>query len=171
MRNLARLVLMGWVAVCPPGAAADPPSGYTFRPFDEALGRAATSGKAVFVYFGREGCGYCDLTNKRAFSRPEVKKTYQAHFELTYLDAEGGRRITLPGGERITEAEYGTRLRAFVTPVFLFMDPAGPELLRRVGIQTADDLLTAARFVHEGHYKSMSFDAFARQQAKPAKGG
>ena len=30
---------------------------------------------------------------------------------LVYLDAESGKRLTLPDGERITEAELGTRFK------------------------------------------------------------
>lgn len=151
-------------------ALSDPPVGYQFVSFDEARTRAGNSGKPVFVYFGREGCGYCELTNVKGFARPEVRKRFHEHFEMTYLDAEGGKRITLPGGERLTEAEYGTRLRTFVTPVFVFLTPDGVEALRRVGFQSAEDLLNAARYVHEKLYMIMSYDVFMKQNINKKSG-
>ena len=61
------LCLMGTAAV------ADPPEGYPFLPFDKAMEQANAETKLMFVYFGRYGCGYCDKTNKEAFSDPGVK--------------------------------------------------------------------------------------------------
>ncbi len=141
-------------------STADPPAGYAFRAFDEGLSAARESSKPLFVYFGRFGCGYCDYTNKTAFIRPEVKQRYSAHYELVYVDAESGRRLTLPSGERITERELGTRFNAFVTPVFLFTTPDGTPILRQVGVQTAEQLLSYDRFVHEGHYRGTSYEEF-----------
>jgi thioredoxin-related protein len=90
---------------------------------------------------------------------------------MTYLDAEGGKRITLPNGERLTEAEYGTRLRAFVTPVFVFMTADGSELLKRVGMQTAEGLLNADRFIREEHYKTISYEIFLNKYVNKDKNG
>ena len=130
-------------------ASADPPEGYPFLRFDQALEQARKSNKLVFVYFGRYGCAYCDKTNKEAFADPTVKDNYINHYVLTYVDAESGRRIRLPSGERITERELGTRYKAAVTPVFSFVAPDGTGLLRLIGLQTKAELLEADRKVQE----------------------
>jgi thioredoxin-related protein len=122
---------------------ADAPDGYPFQPFDAATEQASDQGKPVFVYFGRFGCGYCEKTNKEAFSSEKVRKIYTDHYVLAYVDAESGKRLRLSGGERITERELGTRYNAFATPVFTFISPRGDSLLQLIGIQTIDDLLAA----------------------------
>jgi thioredoxin-related protein len=128
---------------------ADPPQGYPFLPFDKAMRQAQAENKPLFVYFGRYGCGYCDKTNKEAFSDQQVHKIYTQHYVLAYVDSESGKRIHLPSGERITEREVGTRYDAFVTPVFTFMTPDGQPLLRLVGVQRIEDLREADNKVQQ----------------------
>jgi thioredoxin-related protein len=111
--------------------------------------QAQDEGKPLFVYFGRYGCGYCEKTNKEAFSDEMVRARYTDHYALAYVDAEGGERLRLPSGERITERELGTRYDAFVTPVFSFMTPEGELVLRLVGVQRIEDLLEADARIQE----------------------
>ena len=130
-------------------ALADAPEGYPFLPFDRAMKAARSEGKVLFVYFGRYGCGYCEKTNKEAFSDPAVREAYTRHYVLAYVDAESGKRLRLPSGERITERELGTRYDAFVTPVFSFLTPDGQTVLRLVGVQRIEDLLAADRQIQQ----------------------
>lgn len=122
---------------------ADAPEGYPFLPFDEAMSRSQTEEKVLFVYFGRYGCGYCEKTNREAFVDEEVKRRYTEHYVLAYVDAESGRRLRLPSGERIPERELGTRYNALVTPIFTFMTPEGEPIQRMVGVQRIEDLIEA----------------------------
>ncbi|MFO8025843.1 thioredoxin family protein [Thiohalophilus sp.] len=126
-----------------PSAWADTPEGYPFHSFDEAMTEAREQNKILFVYFGRYGCGYCEKTNKEAFSDDRVRQIYTDNYVLAYVDSESGKRLQLPSGERITEHEVGTRYNAFVTPVFTFMTPQGKPLKRLVGVQRIEDLLNA----------------------------
>ena len=122
---------------------AEAPEGYPFQSFDKAMQQARTDNKPLFVYFGRYGCGYCEKTNKEAFSDKGIRQTYTQNYVLAYVDSESGKRLRLPSGERITEREVGTRYNAFVTPVFTFMMPDGQPLLRLVGVQRIEDLREA----------------------------
>jgi thioredoxin-related protein len=124
-------------------AIADPPKDYPFEPFDIAMQKARTENKPLFVYFGRYGCGYCEKTNKEAFIDKKVREIYIRNYILAYVDAESGKRLRLPSGERITEREVGTRYSAFVTPIFTFMTTEGESILRLVGVQRIEDFLEA----------------------------
>ncbi|MET0081361.1 MAG: thioredoxin fold domain-containing protein [Candidatus Thiodiazotropha lotti] len=137
-------------------AMADPPEGYPFLPFDKAMAQANAETKLMFVYFGRYGCGYCDKTNKEAFSDSAVKEQYSKHYVLAYVDAESGKRLRLPSGERITERELGTRYNAFVTPIFSFMSPGGKVITRMVGVQRIEDLVDAHNKVQQALKKADS---------------
>ena len=122
---------------------ADPPEGYPFLTYDKAVQQAELENKTLFVYFGRYGCGYCEKTNKEAFSDPKVRELYSKNYILAYVDAESGKRLRLPSGERITERELGTRYDAFVTPIFSFLTPEGESLLKLIGVQRIEDLVEA----------------------------
>lgn len=148
---LALLALPAW---------ADPPPGYAFLGYDQGLARARAEGKPVFLYFGRYGCAWCDKTNKESFSNPDIRKRYTDHYVLVYVDAESGRRLRLPDGERITEAELGARFKAFATPLFVFLDPDGKEIVKIPGFKTVEDFRDYDRYVHEGHYKTQTLLQF-----------
>jgi thioredoxin-related protein len=149
MFRFAQLALLGLMLISFTAARAEAPDGYPFKPFDEAMRQAQEEDKLLFVYFGRYGCGYCEKTNKEAFSDATVREHYSRHYALAYVDAESGDRLRLPSGERITERELGTRYDAFVTPVFSFMTPAGDLVLRLVGVQRIEDLLEADARIQE----------------------
>ena len=142
------------------GAWADPPERYSFVAYDEGLREAQRKDSRIFLYFGRYGCGWCDLTNRQAFSDEAVRRAYQGHYVLVYVDAESGRRLSLPSGERITEMELGARFNAFATPLFAFLEPDGKLIFKVAGIQTAKDLLDYDRFVHGGIYHTKDIKQF-----------
>ena len=132
---------------------AEGPEGYPFISFDQALKQAKQANMPMFIYFGRYGCGYCEKTNKEAFIDPTVKSNYTEHYILAYVDSESGKRLRLPSGERITERELGTRYKAFVTPVFSFLNSKGQQIHQLVGVQTIDTLLEADKKV-QAHLKN-----------------
>lgn len=150
-------------------AQAEPPAGYAFKSYPEALRSAAASGKPVFLYLGRHGCGYCAKTNKESFSDADVRKRYDATFELAYVDSEGNGRLQLPGGERLTEAAFTERLNVVGTPVFFALAPDGSEITRVYGFQTAEHLLALQEYVASGRYKTVSFRDFTASDGKTAQ--
>ena len=141
-------------------ALADPPPGYPFVNFDTGLKAARASGKPIFLYFGRYGCAWCDHTNRKTFSDPSLKTLYSDNYELVYVDAESGKRLTLPSGERITEAELGVRLQAFATPLFVYMTPQGDKIMQIPGFKTVQDFRDFDRYVRGGHYKQKTLLEF-----------
>jgi thioredoxin-related protein len=141
-------------------ALADPPEGYPFVSFDAGLRLAQQQNRPIFIYFGRFGCGWCDKTNKEAFSDPALRKLYTQNYVLVYVDSESGKRLRLPSGERITEADLGVRYKAFATPLFLFMLPDGTEIARIPGVKTTQDFLDYDRFMSAGYYKTQTLMQF-----------
>ncbi len=141
-------------------ANADPPHDYEFVSYDEGLRIAAKENKPIFLYFGRYGCAWCDWTNKETFSNVDLRKLYTDHYVLVYVDAESGKRLRLPSGERITEAELGARFKAFATPLFVYLDSAGKEIFKAPGFKTVDDFRDFDRYVVEGHYKTQKLMEF-----------
>lgn len=141
-------------------ALADPPRGYPFVNFDTGLKTARASGKPIFLYFGRFGCPWCDYTNKKTFSDASLKTLYSDNYVLVYVDSESGRRLTLPSGERITEAELGVRLQAFATPLFVYLTPQGDRIMQIPGFKTVQDFRDYDRYVRGDYYKQRTLLEF-----------
>ena len=155
MRNLLFIFI-----VIAESAFADPPDNYPFISYDAGMQQAQLQKKHIFVYFGRYGCGFCAKTNKESFSDPELKKRYMDHYVLVYVDAESGNRLTLPSGERITEAELGAQLNVFATPIFIYLDMNGDVLFRAPGFKTVKDFVDFDEYIQAGHYKTKSINEF-----------
>lgn len=159
MRRVNLIAMLVWLGFATP-ALADPPADYPFVTYDAGLRLASQQGKPIFLYFGRYGCAWCDKTNKESFSKEDVRRAYTEHYVLVYVDSESGKRLKLPSGERITEMELGARFRVFATPVFIFLEPDGKEIVKIPGFKTADDFRDYDRFVHEGRYKTQTLLQF-----------
>ena len=157
-RPFVRLILALTALLGLSMAQADPPPGYDFTDFNTGLARA--EGKPIFLYFGRYGCAWCDHVNRKTFSDPELKKLYSEHYILVYVDAEGGKRLRLPSGERVTEADLGTRLGAFATPLFVFMTPEGRQVAKIPGFKSVADFRDYDRYVSGRHYEQQGLMEF-----------
>ena len=141
-------------------AVAEPPEGYPFVSYGEGLRQAQAQHKKIFLYFGRFGCGWCAKTNKETFSNKALRKLYTEHYVLVYVDAESGKRLTLPSGERITEMELGARLNVFATPVFAYLESDGKLIFKAPGYKTVKDFEDFDRYVYQGIYKRKSLTQF-----------
>ena len=144
------------------GVHAEAPENYPFVSYDAALRAAKTSGKKIFIYYGRFGCGYCDKTNKESFSNNKIRKRYTENYELAYIDAEGGRRLTLPSGERITEQQFGPLNKIIGTPYFLYLGSDGSLIYKAPGFKTVNDFIQLDDYVTGQHYKTQSFAEFTK---------
>ena len=163
--KLIKTVLAAGCLLWAGAVLADPPKGYPFVDFDAGLKAAKASGKPIFMYFGRYGCAWCDHTNKKTFSDAGLKKLYSENYALVYVDAESGKRLTLPSGERITEAELGARLQAFATPLFVYMTPQGEKIFQAPGFKTVKDFQDYDRYVRGGHYKQKTLLEFLGEKS------
>lgn len=143
-------------------AYADPPANYPFVSYDEGLRQAKEQNKIIFLYFGRFGCPWCDIVNKQAFVDPKLKDLYIRNYVLVYVDSESGKRLRLPTGERITEAELGVHYQVFGAPVFVFLEQNGKKIMSAPGIQTVQNFLDYDRYVMEGHYRKQTLAEFLK---------
>jgi len=145
---------------------SDPPDGYAFVSYDEGLAQAKQNGRPVFLYFGRYGCGWCDKTNQEAFSDKPLQRLYSDRYVLVYVDSESGKRMTLSSGERITEREFGARMKVLATPMFVWLERDGREIFHIAGIQSSRDFLLYDRFVSEGHYRKENIRDFLSRETR-----
>lgn len=141
-------------------AYADPPPGYDFLAHDAGMAKARAENKPVLLYFGRYGCAWCEHTNRRTYSDPGLNTLLSDYSALVYVDAESGKRIRLPSGERITEAKLGARLGAFATPLFVYMTPAGGVIAKIPGFKTVEDFKQHDRYVRGSHYPRQTLAEF-----------
>jgi thioredoxin-related protein len=157
---MLRLIFILGLSLASALSWAEPPAGYPFVSFDVGMAEAQKTHKNLFVYFGRFGCGYCAKVNRETFVDKTLHDLYINNYILVYVDAESGDRLTLPDGERLSGMELGARLNVFSTPVFIYMEPDGKQILRAPGYKTVKDFKDFDRYVQGGFYRTKSINDF-----------
>ena len=180
-RRLTQTLIQAAVLACAlllPSAVAQaqPPAGWPFVEFNEAVRVAKKANKPMFVYFGFPTCPYCEIANKNTFSTDAFRKLYTDHYVLAYFDIRGNPDdpVTLPGGDRLTRAAAIKRLKSSPVPAWLFMSPDGREILMRRGSRTPlEAFMQFDQYVSSGAYQRASLEEFLAQrgvhEARPAE--
>lgn len=177
MSTLGRFFMLAIaVQLTPAVAQANPPEGWPFLEFNQAVRTATRVNKPLFVYFGFPGCPYCEIANKNTFSSNTLRKRYTEHYVLAYFDIRGNPDdiIGLPGGEKLTRAAAIMRLKSSPVPAWMFVNPDGEEILMRRGSATpVEAFMQYDQYVSSRAYQRTSFEDFLAQrglhETKPGK--
>ncbi len=102
----------------------------------QAVAKAKSEGKLIFVDFYTQWCGPCYNMAKTVFTQPAVGEMYNTHFVCMKIDAEHGEGVELA-------RKYGVR----VYPTYFFIDPQTEEPVHR-----SSSTQTAETFIQTGSY-------------------
>ena len=138
----------------------------SFLNLKEDLEEAKEEGKYLFIMFHQEGCPFCDKMYRVTFQDPKVKDYFTKHFYMVLIDIKGSNPVVDFDGKEMTEKEFSHKHRVRATPVFLFVDHEGKQILKMVGYIPPKDWLLIGRYIIEGHYKDKSFYKFLREERK-----
>lgn len=138
----------------------------SFLNLKEDLEEAKEEGKYLFIMFHQEGCPFCDKMYRITFQDPKVKEYFTKHFYMVLIDIKGANPVVDFNGKEMTEKEFAHKYRVRATPVFLFVDHEGKEILKLVGYIPPKDWLIIGRYIVEGHYKNKGFYKFLREERK-----
>ncbi|EDP75660.1 thioredoxin family protein [Hydrogenivirga sp. 128-5-R1-1] len=138
----------------------------SFLNLKEDLEEAKEEGKYLFIMFHQEGCPFCDKMYRVTFQDPKVKDYFTKHFYMVLIDIKGSNPVVDFDGKEMTEKEFSHKHRVRATPVFLFVDHEGRQILKMVGYIPPKDWLLIGRYIVEGHYKDKSFYKFLREERK-----
>jgi thioredoxin-related protein len=137
--------------------------------FKEELATARQEGKqGVLIMFEMEDCPWCARMKGTVLNQSEVQDWYRKHFLIYALDVKGGTDMTDFQGNATTEKAFALANRARATPTFLFFDLDGKLITRFTGAtQTPEEFMLLGRYVVEGVYKTLPFNVYKRQAARP----
>ena len=102
--------------------------------FAQALAKAKSEGKPLFVDFYAVWCGPCKKMEKQIFTQPEVGEYFNKHFVAVQLDAEKPENV---------DAAKTYKVEAF--PTLGIFDGEGKALSINVGYMNAQELLAMAK--------------------------
>jgi len=142
----------------------------SFLNLKEDLEDAKRDGKYLFIMFHQEGCPFCDKMYRVTFQDPKVKEYFTKHFYMVLIDIKGSNPVVDFNGKEMTEKQFAHKHRVRATPVFLFVDYEGKQILKMVGYIPPRDWLIIGRYIVEGHYKNKSLYRFIREEREKMKG-
>lgn len=102
--------------------------------FVQALAKAKSEGKPLFVDFYAVWCGPCKKMEKQIFTQPEVGEYFNKHFVAVQLDAEKPENV---------DAAKTYKVEAF--PTLGIFDGEGKALSINVGYMNAQELMAMAK--------------------------
>ncbi len=114
---------------------------------------AAESGKNLVIMFHQTGCPYCDKMRDRVFPDPRVNAAYSKSFVMIESNILGDLPVVSPQGEPTTEKVYARKMRVRATPMFVFFDKDGKDVLTVTGFLDAERFIKAGQYVTDGVYK------------------
>ena len=102
--------------------------------FAQALAKAKSEGKPLFVDFYAVWCGPCKKMEKQIFTQPEVGEYFNKHFVAVQLDAEKPENV---------DVAKTYKVEAF--PTLGIFDGEGKALSINVGYMNAQELMAMAK--------------------------
>ncbi|MGV6858587.1 MAG: thioredoxin family protein [bacterium] len=139
----------------------------SFGDLQEDLETAKEEGKqAVMIFFEMDECPFCHRMKTTVFNKPKVQEYFKEQFRILPMDIEGDLEITDFQGNPTSQKDFSFKVhRVRATPVIAFFDLNGKKIASYTGAtRNAKEFLLLGRFVAEGHYKTMRFNQFKRQE-------
>lgn len=123
--------------------------------------------KGILIMFEVDDCPFCHRMKQTILSQSEVQDYYRSNFLIFSVDAVGANPMVDFKGRQTTEKNYANENRIRATPVFVFFNLEGNQVMRFTGAaKDTNEFLQLGRYVAEGAYKSMPFAKFRQQVAK-----
>lgn len=140
---LALLVLLALTPQAPAGQSQS----IRWLSYAQILEQGPKAGKPGFIFFHAPWCMACKKMQALVFPDPQFSAYLNQHF--------------LAGQVDVTKDEAVAQLyKINYLPTFVFLDEQGKPVLFLGGYFASDRMLKALRFVADGHYQKMSFQAF-----------
>lgn len=144
----------------------------SFLDLRDDLQEAKDAGKVgIILYFGQDRCPYCKALLDVNFSKTDITRYTQEHFDVIALDVRGSRTVTNLEGRQISEKEFSIDENANFTPTLLFYDLTGKEVHRMVGYYQPYTFMAALEYVADKHYQKQPFRDYLSRAESPSRDG
>lgn len=104
--------------------------------WEEALAKAKTENKAVFLDVYASWCGPCKRLKSKTFSDPQVAEYFNKHFVNVSADGEKGEGITLSKTYQVSQY-----------PTLIFTNSEGTVLKYTAGFHNPNELIALAKSI------------------------
>ncbi|MFN3840348.1 MAG: thioredoxin family protein [Cyclobacteriaceae bacterium] len=144
--------------------------------FEEAVERAKTEKRKIFIDVYTDWCGWCKVMDKNTFSDPKIAEILNTRFYPVKFDAEQREDVEfnghtfkfVPYGNKGTHQLAAALLNNELSyPTVVFLDEEFRMIQPLKGYQDARQFHPIIQYIGEGHYKSIKWDVWQAQYKSP----
>ena len=183
LASLLAAALVALVALAPPPAfSADSPTPKVIKgggatssaekirwtELGAGLAEAKRTGRPLLVDVQTDWCGWCRKMEKTTYADAAVREYLGRTFVVSRVDAEDDESRVDYGGASRTHRQFADSFRISGYPTTLFFAADGSLVTQVPGYVKPDQFLVVLRYIGDGHYKTMSWDAWQRAAASDA---
>ena len=144
----------------------------SFNNLQEEAEQARAEGKiGIFVMFNDPDCPWCKKMKATIMNQVPVQEFYQQHFRILHIDTRGDTMMTNFDGSEIAEKDFALKVhRVRATPVIMFFDLEGNQMMRLTGATTSiEEFMWLGEFIVNGDYKTTKFSRYKRDRLEARK--
>ncbi|MBL7005244.1 MAG: thioredoxin fold domain-containing protein [Gammaproteobacteria bacterium] len=152
------------------GAQYEVPSWFTesFLDIGEDVEEAGDEAKKVLLFFHLDGCPYCDAMLSQNFKNGDNQNFIKDNFSVIAVNIKGGREITMPDGDAMSEKDLAQKLGVKYTPTIVFLDKQGKQVFRTNGYRNPALFGHTLEYVAKDHSESQTLNQFVASKSAPS---
>jgi thioredoxin-related protein len=144
--------------------------------FEEAVKKSKIEKRPVFVDVYTDWCGWCKVMDKNTFNDPEVATLLNEKFYAVKFDAEQKEDVVfngttfkfVPSGSKGYHQLAAALLNNQLSyPTVVFLTENFEMIQPLAGYRKAPEFHKIAKFIGEGHYKTVKWEAWEKQYTSP----
>ena len=144
----------------------------SFNNLNEELQTARDEGKSgIMIMFTEPDCPWCHKMEATILNQKPIQDYYRSHFRILNIDTKGDTLMTNFDEQELAEKDFSLKIhRVRATPVFMFFDTNGKEVMRYTGAApNVDEFMMLGEYVVNGEYKNSKFTRYKQQRLADKK--
>lgn len=143
----------------------------SFLDITEDAIEAHEQGKHLIVFMHLDDCPYCSKMATEHFNTSDYVPYLKKHFDVIEINVKGDREVTLNDATVLTEKEFATAIKAFYTPILLFVNGETNKMILRVdGYRDHQQFQKIIQFVAQQEYQKKSLSEYISQENQNNQG-
>ena len=132
--------------------------------FNDALAKAKTEGKPIFVEFYTDWCPYCKKFQKETVNERNVTKMLAENFVYVRLNAEDSKNQVKFQGKSLSNVQLTYSLGISAYPSLVFLDSKSQPITMLSGFVPPDQFATVLDYIQQKCYQTqISFNDFTKK--------
>jgi len=134
----------------------------SWNDFNSAVNAADNNGKALFLFFEAEWCGFCKQMRSEIFPLDSVQDKVGEGFVPVAIDIESDEKIVYQNKE-MSQKSFSHQMRIDATPTIMFMSREGEVIGRYRGFADENEFTLLLDYIRGGDVDNVNFAEYKKR--------